>query len=410
MACRKILKKNARDLLAGPQIIQGKERFYEKTKLWESLSLYSKTIINNFFNDSRRVLSTIIGIAGSTALIVTALTLNNSISDSFVVQYGDYFHFDSFVTYDNMVSNSKEEIEKILDEFEIENANIYYTTTFLRNPDNQYFYFNILVPDDEKNFNSLVNVVPTENYSGNTNTGFWIPEAYHQFFKTGPENPTTLITMDGKECTLKPGGYFKYHLLVYNGFMDKETYKNCFGEETKNNSFIINTKGKDVERLKEKLNTVEGFKAYSDYYEITSKSYQAFASISKAMVGVYTVLSVAMVFLVLLNLLMLFINEKTRELIVLMINGFTVKQAKKYIYSDTIFLTVIANALGCVFGSVMGNLSIKSFESESTVFIHRIDSLACLIGVACSVIMTFIVSMIALKKIDKFKLSDINNQ
>lgn len=409
MACRKILKKNARDLLAGPQIIQGKERFYEKTKLWESLSLYSKTIINNFFNDSRRVLGTIIGIAGSTALIVTALTLNNSISDSFIVQYGDYFHFDSFVTYDNTASNSKEEIEKIFDEFEIENANIYYTTTFLRNPDNQYFYFNILVPDDEKNFNSLVNVVPTENYSGNTNTGFWIPEAYHQFFKTGQDDPITLITMDGKECMLKPGGYFKYHLLVYNGFMDKETYTNCFGDEVKSNSFIINTKGKDVERLKEKLNTVEGFKAYSDYYEITGKSYQAFAAISKAMVGIYTVLSVAMVFLVLLNLLMLFINEKERELIVLMINGFTVKQAKKYIYSDTIFLTVIANVLGCVFGSVMGNLSIKSFESESTVFIHRIDSLACLIGVACSVIMTFIVSMIALKKIDKFKLSDINN-
>lgn len=409
MACRKILKKNARDLLAGPQIIQGKERFYEKTKLWESLSLYSKTIINNFFNDSRRVLGTIIGIAGSTALIVTALTLNNSISDSFIVQYGDYFHFDSFVTYDNTASNSKEEIEKIFDEFEIENANIYYTTTFLRNPDNQYFYFNILVPDDEKNFNSLVNVVPTENYSGNTNTGFWIPEAYHQFFKTGQDDPVTLITMDGKECMLKPGGYFKYHLLVYNGFMDKETYTNCFGDEVKSNSFIINTNGKDVERLKEKLNTVEGFKAYSDYYEITGKSYQAFAAISKAMVGIYTVLSVAMVFLVLLNLLMLFINEKERELIVLMINGFTVKQAKKYIYSDTIFLTVIANVLGCVFGSVMGNLSIKSFESESTVFIHRIDSLACLIGVACSVIMTFIVSMIALKKIDKFKLSDINN-
>ena len=230
--------------------------------------------------------------------------------------------------------------------------------------------------------------------------------------RTGVVKELSLIGSDqvGEAHIDKRAMQYLYDTGDAKVFMDKETYKNCFGEETKNNSFIINTKGKDVERLKEKLNTVEGFKAYSDYYEITSKSYQAFASISKAMVGVYTVLSVAMVFLVLLNLLMLFINEKKRELIVLMINGFTVKQAKKYIYSDTIFLTVIANALGCVFGSVMGNLSIKSFESESTVFIHRIDSLACLIGVACSVIMTFIVSMIALKKIDKFRLSDINNQ
>lgn len=410
IACRKILKKNARELLAGPQIIQGKERFYERTGLWRSLSLYAKTIINNFFNDKRRVLGTIIGIAGSTALIVTALTLNNSISDSFITQYRDYFHFDTFVSYDNTVPNCKEEIEKVLDEFEIENANIFYTTVFLRNPSDQYFYFNILIPDDEEELNRLVTVVPTENYSGNTNTGFWIPDAYRSYFKTTQDDSVTLITLDGKERALKPGGYFKYHLLVYNGFMNKETYATCFDDEPQCNSFIIDTNGKDVEGLKEKLNTVAGFKAYSDYYEVTGKSYQAFAAISKAMVGVYTVLSVAMVFLVLLNLLMLFINEKKRELIVLMINGFSVSQAKRYIYTDTVFLTVIANVLGCLFGSVMGNVSIKTFESESTAFIHRIDYKACLIGVVCSVAMTVIVSIMSLRKIDKFRLTDINRE
>lgn len=410
LGCRKILKKNAKDLLAGPQITKAKERFFEKTKFWEKLSLYTKTILNNFLNDSRRVIGTIVGIAGSTALVVAALTLNNSISNSFVVQYRDYFHFDSFITYDCSMPNSKEEIENVLNEFEIENTDIFYTTAFLKNPSDQYFYFNIMVPNNVEEFNELVNLVPTKNYSGDTNVGLWIPNAYQQFFKTTQNDSITLMTMDGKESTIKPGGYFNYHLLVYNGVMDKESYTNYFGNEVQSNSFIVNTKGKNVEQLKERLNTIEGFKKYSDYYETTNKSYRAFASVSQAMVGVCLAVSTAMVFLVVLNLLILFIKEKERELIILMINGFTIKQAKRYIYTDTIFLTVVSIILGCVLGSLLGDLSIRSFESESTAFIHGVDLLACLIGAFCTVIMTSIVTIIALKKVDKFTLTDINKE
>ena len=49
----------------------------------------------------------------------------------------------------------------------------------------------------------------------------------------------------------------------------------------------------------------------------------------------YLLLSALMAIVVLLNLDIMFVDEKKRELIVLMINGFSVKDAKAYIYRDS---------------------------------------------------------------------------
>ena len=47
-----------------------------------------------------------------------------------------------------------------------------------------------------------------------------------------------------------------------------------------------------------------------------------------------------MAIVVLLNLNAMFVEEKKRELIVLMINGFSVKDAQRYVSNDSIVLTV----------------------------------------------------------------------
>ena len=50
----------------------------------------------------------------------------------------------------------------------------------------------------------------------------------------------------------------------------------------------------------------------------------------------YLLLSALMAIVVLLSLDIMFVDEKKRELIVLMINGFSVKDAKAYIYRDSL--------------------------------------------------------------------------
>jgi putative ABC transport system permease protein len=125
-------------------------------------------------------------------------------------------------------------------------------------------------------------------------------------------------------------------------------------------------------------------------------------------VAIYIALSVLMAIVVLLNLNVMFIDEKKRELIVLMINGFSGKDAKRYIYYDTIVLTAIGIILGLVLGCIMGSITVGAIEPSTATFVKDVDWLAVGIGVVGSALLALIMSLISLRRIPRFNLTDIN--
>lgn len=408
-ACSGILSRSAIKLLNDVKETRGKQRFFEKFKIWENTSLYTKTIINNFLNDPKRAFGTIVGIAGSTALIVTALTLNDNVNDSFKVQYNDYFHdYDSIVYFDSNYENAENDIEDVLIDENIKFAPVYTSRIFLKNSTGHYIASALTIPEDYESFNELIYIDPVTDYNTDTNKGLWLSASYYNYFNPAPEDKISLITVDGEHRDVVPAGYFNFHLSDYQIFVDKDTYRDNFGVTPKSNAFFFSSKDVDVASLINKLKTIDGFTSVQDYYEVSRQSFNAFQSVSTTLVILYTSLSVLMIFLVSLNVLILFIEEKRYELIVLMINGYTRKEAKKYIYLDTIFLSIISILLGCVIGSIVGNNAVSSFEAEAMSLIHKVDINACLIGASATASLTLIVSIIALKRIDRFKLSDIN--
>ena len=409
-ACKSILKRDAVKLLTGQDTIQGKRRFYEKLFIWKKLPLLTKTIINNCFNDKRRVFGTLVGIAGATSLIVTALTLNDNVLDSFKIQYSELHHFDTIVNFDNTDSQASDDIVKVLEENDISYAKVFFSRIFVNTPDGGYITSMLFVPEDYDKFEKMMTIRPTVKYSEDTRNGFWMTESYNSYYDCKEGDTISLISLSGESDAIVPSGYYENYLTNYHIVVDKESYKASLGEDVKSNAFIISTFDTNRDELMAKLRDVPGYITNMYYYQVTRGSFDAFEMVSKAIVIVYIVLSIIMAFLVLLNLLVMFVNEKKRELIVLMINGYFLKDAKKYIYSDTIFLSIIGIALGCVIGTIMGNAAVSSFESNATIFLHRIDYKACAIGAGGTVILTFIVSLVALSRISKFKLTDINKQ
>ncbi|MBQ3302603.1 MAG: hypothetical protein IJH04_10775, partial [Eggerthellaceae bacterium] len=127
-----------------------------------------------------------------------------------------------------------------------------------------------------------------------------------------------------------------------------------------------------------------------------------------AVVAIYLALAALMAVVVLLNLNEMFIDEKKRELIVLMINGFSVKDAKHYISYDNIVLTAIGIIAGIVLGCVMGSVTVLAIEPSTATFIKAVDGWAVGIGIVGSAALALIMSMIALRRIPKFDLTDIN--
>jgi putative ABC transport system permease protein len=115
-----------------------------------------------------------------------------------------------------------------------------------------------------------------------------------------------------------------------------------------------------------------------------------------------------MALIVLLNLDVMFVSEKKRELIVLMINGFSTKDAKAYIYRDSIVLTVIGILLGIVLGSFMGGITVAALEPDLAYYHKGFNEIAALIGAVGAGTFAVAVLLYALRMIPRFNLTDIN--
>ena len=404
--CRSLLKKKTLILLKGEEPPKVKRRFYESFGIWKKLSLFSKTIVNNFFNSKKRLFSTVMVIASCTSLVVCALTINNNISGSFERQYENDYKFDGILYFDPNVSDTSE-IESVLESENLDYIKGYTTSMFFESPDNINIVASLKITDSP-NISKLIRFYDMDGKEFKIENGLYssCSLAKHYDMKPGTEINWKDYRMNNHNTKIE--NFFENYLLGNTFFMDAETYENELGEKYKPNIFFVDMKNKSFNEMTDKLYGCEGFIYLRNDYFMSKDLFKGMSSSFKIIVVVYLIISIVTALLVLLNLFAMFISEKKRELITLMINGYTLKDAKRYIYLDSIILAVFGIAVGVVFGALMGSLSMRTLINERMFFILAPDAKACIIGMIFSAILTAATCLIALKQINKFKLTDNN--
>lgn len=410
LACASVLKQQAVLLLKGPQPPSAKQHFYEKLKLWEKLSLFAKTVVNNCMNDKRRVLGTIIGVAGCTALIVTAVTVNNNVQKSFERQYEDVFKYDSFVRVSAANEEKSQQIDSLLTEKNMPHTSVYTSMYKMVQPDGKQTTVTVKVPFDEKGFGKLVHLEPFRCGSSDKkyDDGAWIGAAYAAHMDAEVGDSIVISDAEGGKYTFTIEGFFDHYLLTNQIVISEQAYETVFGADIKANGYLVDSQKLTAEEMEAFLADNDISASVKDEYRNSYELFSEFSQIAGVIIIIYVVLSVLMAIIVLYDLYSVFIEEKKRELIVLMINGFSRKEARQYIYRDTVVLTVIGILAGIIFGIVMGNITVLSIEPDTAYFVKGIDWAACGIGAVTSGVLASALCMLALRKIKHFKLTDIN--
>ena len=130
---------------------------YERWAIWQRMSLYSQTIVNNCVNDRRRVVGTLVGVVGCTALIVVAVTLYGNVAQSLVAHYENVYSFDSIVYLDESSQEKVDEAAKVLYDRGMSSAPVYTTSMIIRKPDGSQATATMMIPtsleafDQERN-------------------------------------------------------------------------------------------------------------------------------------------------------------------------------------------------------------------------------------------------------------------
>lgn len=409
LAAHGLLKRNAVDLLSGDQQTNAKEHVWERTKLWQGMSLFSQTVVNNCINDKRRVAATLIGVTGCTALIVTAITLANNVAHSFERQYEDIYGFDTLVYLDTRVDGALDSVTEVLDDYGLTSAPAHVEKLQVRQPNGYRSSTMLFVPTDPASFDEVYHLLSLSGEPADINAdGIWISAAYAEHMHVGAGDEVRVTEGTGRTHAFTVAGVFECYVLRNEFVLSKANYVDAFGAEPTTNVILANKGKLNLDKLREALLQTDGYDTLVDDYTNNAYGFNELATLLNTVVLVYLMLSALMAVVVLLNLDIMFVTEKKRELIVLMINGFSARSAKAYIYRDSIALTIIGILLGVVFGALMGSMTIGALEPSYGYFIKAFNWLASGVGIVGSALFSAAVLLWSLRMIPRFDLTDIN--
>ncbi|MDO5440918.1 MAG: FtsX-like permease family protein, partial [Erysipelotrichaceae bacterium] len=229
LACNKALMKKAIKLLQGPEDLIGKTHFYEKLPFWSSLSLLTKTIINNCVNDKRRVLSTLVGVAGCCSLMVCAISLITNMNESLDYQLNNIAKFESIAYVDSSIDGSLDKVNAKLDEMGIEHFAATYSSSALENSKGDFISGALFIYDDDKFFDFFE--VATNGKRNEVGEGVCIAKAYAQYNDIKPGDTITVLDSLGIKQDIKVTTIFDYYLLRAQTVMTKDSYIDVYGKE-----------------------------------------------------------------------------------------------------------------------------------------------------------------------------------
>ena len=408
-AIHTLMKKEALELLRGETVVTTKPHFWEKSGTWQNMSLYSQTIVNNVVNDKRRVLATLVGVVGCTALIVVAMTLNNNVANSIKKHYEDVYHYNAMCYLDKEVTDAKDLMQaKIADEG-MRSTPVLVRRIQVNMPNGTNTLMTIIVPDDPSTFSELYQL---NSMDGNTASldqdGIWLVSSFEKVDHYTKGAPMVLAEGSGSVREIPIAGFYEFYSIRREAVMCKESYEKYFGAKPKPNVLLVDTAGKEVPDLQKEFKGSKGYMAFANDHKAAIYAFDVLSQVLSAVVVIYIFLSALMAIMVLLNLDVMYVNEKKRELIVLRINGFSVRQTKSYISRDTIVLTVIGIIIGVFVGSLLGSMTLAALEPDQGYFIKDFNLIAACVGIAGSGVFSAVVLVVSLRAIPRFDLTDIN--
>lgn len=402
-ACKKEISLPATELLRGEILEREKPFFFEKFGFYKKNRLYNRIMVKNVLGDKPRMITTIVGVAGCILLLVISFTMLIAMQDSPIKQFEKYFLYDNRLVIDTGNGNV-EEYEQVLEEEGIEYIRIQDRLKLYRVAGGNWAGAHVAVVSDS-DAKKLKDFMVLED--SDTGEKIELPERGMLVSLKCMENndlevDDILEITDGsgnpKEA-LVAGGI--EHYLPYNLFvMSEEYYEEMMGEEADRCVFLL--KG-NVEGLYDRMKEMDGFLSLRDNSEYIKMDNALYL-----VVAICFVFAAIMAVLVMLNQNVMHINRKAKELSVMRINGFTMKETKAFVSRDNVFLTSLGILLGWIVGIVFGYIVIRVLEVAMTHYVRTPSIKACLISALIGGVFAYIMNKIALRKIKKLSLTDVN--
>lgn len=403
-ACYASLKEVPATLMRPKAPKAGRRVLLEKIPfIWKKLSFTSKVTVRNLFRYKKRFFMSVIGIAGSGALLVTAFGLNDSIFGIIEKQFGDIWQMDvQAYVYEAMPLADMQEL-------------------LGKNPASDDFDSVMFCLDSQMECKNggrsqsgvhLLGVESAESMAGriNLHNGGAPVTLDDSGVVVTAKLAETLSIKAGDEINMRTGG--EDHFMRVIGVADNYVYhyvyitaayyETVFGKAMQYNGFMGNLKDGLTDETMDAMST----QLLSDSRMYTVRTIESIyasvwdsLSILNYVVLVLILGSGMLTFVVMLNLTNINIGERMRELATLRVLGFYDKEMYAYIFRENNALSVIGAFVGLVFGKIMHLFVIRTCEVDMVMFVRSAKPLSYVYAFALTIVFSLIVNLLMRPKV-----------
>ena len=407
LACHSELRQMPAVLMRPKAPRAGSRVFLERIPfLWKHTSFLNKVTMRNLFRYKKRLLMTVGGIMGCTALVLVGMAIKNSVTELMPNQYEHVYR------YDLMTVSAAEDNEtavrqlsgdaNVKDSLNVQIGNLKVTADWGGDEESVQLivvprgfqlngYIQLETPDGEPVELGDDGIYVTENLSSVMG------------FKQGAQ--LDLQTLDLEQGEAKVSAIVRNYLgnTVY---MTQDCYERLFGDFEPNGMLI---------HLADSCTDHTAFaeQAAKNYDVISALSTQSMReefetsfSLINSVVALITFLAAGLAFVVLFTLATTNISERERELATIKVLGFFDREVHLYVNKETVILTLIGIGLGLPVGRFFSGLLTSALKMPAVHFAVYVYPVSYLIAAGLTLVFALAVNLITNRSLDGIDMVD----
>lgn len=402
IACMKELKEVPASLLRQKTPKTGKKAFIERSEfLWSKMGFMWKTTIRNLFRYKKRIIMTILGVAGCTALLVAGMGINDSVNTISKLQYKDTIKYDSMYILKNDITDMPDDLIKLFKENEVINPILINQNAYTFSFDNKTEDVYIVIPSDTIGFNNYVNLksTVTDKKISITDNGAIITKQLADHLKVQIGDSIN-IRNSSNELFVIYITDITYNYVSHYIYISESYYKEIFETDITYNSIIANGKIDNNVSLRDYDILVV------NYTNDIIATFDSFVSGLNKIIILIVVFAGFLAFVVLYNLTIINVSERKREIATFKVLGFYDKEVSAFIYRETIILTIVGILLGLLAGVYLHRFIINTAETDNIMFLRKINIYSYILSALLTIAFSFLVQLIINKTLKKIDMID----
>ena len=415
--CIKTLGEEAASLMRPKAPPPGKRVLIEKIPaIWARLGFISKVTSRNIFRYKRRFFMTLAGVAGCTALLITAFGLGDSINSVPRLQFGEIAIYDAQVhthelacakgeadsqgydVYNDARCSCMTEILSLIDD----SASTLFVRTMTADAHTAAggFSTTVIIPEDISLLPNFVNLIsPSTGFLSArveeitpTTHGVLVTEKLAREMNIIPGDYFTLTLGDGWSYTVLAAAIVENYLLHYV-YMPLDYYASLLNRPFHPNGLLISGD-----------TNLEVLRQHPLVLAITNTAWMRDnlrdqTDALSVVTIVLIVMACILALVVLFNLTSINMLERMRELATVKVLGFHDMETAMYLYRENIAVTVMGIALGLVAGVFLNGFILTTVEIDMLKFPHVILPVSFVMASGLSAGFALIVNVLTYRKI-----------